>query len=71
MSEAGNPASHYTWTVNGQKLNDETISQIQIEAQMELNGALLGCNVSNNYTTEKSTPKYDTRNLIIECKLLL
>ena len=37
---------------------------------MDLDGALLGCDVSNNYTIEKSTPKYDTRHLIVECKLL-
>ena len=70
MSETGNPASSYTWTVNGQKLKDETLNQLQIEAHMELNAALLGCNVSNNFTKEKNTPKYDTRNLIVECKLL-
>ena len=36
---------------------------------MELDGALLGCNVSNNYTIVKNTPKYDTTSLIVECKL--
>ena len=38
---------------------------------MELNGAILRCDASNNYTIEKNTPQYDTRNLIVECKLPL
>ena len=36
---------------------------------MDLDRALLGCNVSNNYTVVKNKPKYDTTSLIVECKL--
>ena len=42
-----------------------------MQAHMDLNEALLGCNVSNNYTIAKNTPKYDTRNLIVQCKLTI
>ena len=36
---------------------------------MDLDGTILGCNVANNYTIVKNTPKYDTTSLIVECKL--
>ena len=71
-AEAGQPESDYRWTVDGQDINGhENSHQLQIEAFMELNGALLGCNVSNNYTIVKNTPKYDAMRLFVECKLCL
>ena len=66
-SKAGNPESSYRWSLDGQEIKDEHSNQIQIQAHMDLNKALLGCNVSNNYTISKNTPKYDTRNLIVQC----
>ena len=71
-AEVGQPESDYRWTVDGQDIKGHKNShQLQIEAFMELNGALLGCNVSNNYTVVKNTPKYDTIRLVVECKLCL
>ena len=68
ISEVGRPESSYRWTLDGVNIKDEHSNQIRIEAHMDLDGALLACNVSNNYTIVKNKPKYDTTSLIVECK---
>ena len=47
-SKAGNPESSYRWTLDGQEVKDEHSYQIEIQAYMDLNEALLGCNVLHN-----------------------
>ena len=68
ISEAGRPESSYRWAQNGVAFKDEHLNQIRIDARMDLDGTILRCNVSNNYTIEKNKPKYDTKSLIVECK---
>ena len=68
ISEAGRPESSYRWTLDGVDIKDEHLNKIQIDAHKNLDGVLLGCNVSNNYTIVKNTPTYDTITLIVECK---
>ena len=70
LAEEGQPESAYKWTVDGHDIKGyENSHQLQIQAYMELNGAILGCNVSNNYTIVKNTPKFETMRLFVECKL--
>ena len=54
--------------MDGVDIKDEYSNRIQIDAHIDLEGALLGCNVSNNYTIVKNTPKYDKTTLVVECK---
>ena len=68
ISEEGRPESSYRWTLDGVDIKDEQSYQIRIDAHMDFDGALLACNVSNNYTMVKNKPKYDTITLIVECK---
>ena len=71
-AEAGQPKSNYRWTYNGQDIKGhENSPHLQIQANMEHNGVLLGCSVSNNYTIVKNTSKNVAMRLVVECKLCL